>query len=126
MNTDQIKNSELDRLMHQVLESDNDLLIPDHMTDSVIRRLEKRILLRELVIELAIKLGLVLGSLCILISVLALVRNLEMVKRFYSLALANKQLVLMLLSAVSVILIIDQVALRFYSIYNSKKLSSSN
>jgi hypothetical protein len=109
-----IKNSEIDRLMRQALESSDEFVVPGHVIDLTMRKLEKRMLLRQLLMELFIKIGLGLGSLGVLACVLALSIGLDMMKRLYAIVQANMQLVVILLTATLLILIIDQIALRFY------------
>jgi hypothetical protein len=114
MNQDKMNSKDLDRIMQQVLETNTDFLVPDRLVAEVIRKQEKRMLFRELMLELAFKTGLVIGSIAILIGVFAIGSNLEIFRKFYALALQNKELVLLLLSSAGLIAFIDQVVLRLY------------
>ena len=119
MTPEQLKNSELDNLVRNVLLSDDDLMIPSGLADKTFRKLEKRILLRELVLELSIKTGIVLGSLAILTGVFVWFKGLAVLTGLYTLFISNWQTILSLLLLVLVIALIDQVGLKYYTL--SKK-----
>lgn len=108
------KNNDLDRIIQQTLASNIDFIVPERLVAEVIRKQEKRMLFRELMLELGFKAGLILGSMGILVGVFAFARNLEIFKRFYDLALDNKELVIIMLSSAVLIVFVDQVILRMY------------
>ena len=120
MTPEQLKNSELDNLVRNVLLSDDDLMIPSGLADKTFRKLEKRILLRELVLELSIKTGIVLGSLAILTGVFVWFKGLAVLTGLYTLFISNWQTILSLLLLVLVIALIDQVGLKFYTLYKKE------
>lgn len=120
MTPEQLKNSELDNLVRNVLLSDDDLMIPSGLADKTFRKLEKRILLRELVLELSIKTGIVLGSLAILTGVFVWFKGLAVLTGLYTQFISNWQTILSLLLLVLVIALIDQVGLKFYTLYKKE------
>ena len=120
MTPEQLKNSELDNLVRNVLLSDDDLMIPSGLADKTFRKLEKRILLRELVLELSIKTGIVLGSLAILTGVFVWFKGLAVLTGLYTQFISNWQTILSLLLMVFVIALIDQVGLKFYMLYKKE------
>jgi hypothetical protein len=109
-----MKNSEIDRLMRESLEAHSDFIVPDSLIQSTIHKLEKRMLIREIMMELAFKLGLVIISLGILAIVLALANGTALISRFADFVIANRQLIFSMIFLAFVILIVDQVVLRFY------------
>jgi hypothetical protein len=120
MMQEQIRNSELDSLIKSVLKSDEGLIIPSGLSERTFRRLEKRILLRELMLELVFKIGLVSGSLAILAGVFVWINGIGVLTGLYAQFLDNWQIVTSLLLLVFVTILIDQVGLRFYSIFKKE------
>lgn len=120
MTPEQLKNRELDNLVRNVLLSDDNLMIPSGLADSVFRKLEKRMLLRELVLELSIKIGIVLGSLAILTGVFVWFKGPAVITSLYTQFINNWQTILSLLLLVLVIALIDQVGLKFYTLYKKE------
>lgn len=111
---DKIKNNELDRLLRDVLESHDDLMIPSGLGEKTIRKLKKKAILRELLLELSYKTGLVLGSLGILAGVLLLTGAQGVLLALYRYLSGTWVLVLPLLFVAMITIFIDQIGLRFY------------
>ena len=120
MTPEQLKNRELDNLVRNVLLSDDDLMIPSGLADSVFHKLEKRMLLRELVLELSVKIGIALGSLAILTGVFVWFKGLAVLTGLYTQFISNWQTILSLLLLVLVIALIDQVGIKFYTQYKKE------
>ncbi len=120
MTPEQLKNRELDNLVRNVLLSDDDLMIPSGLADSVFHKLEKRMLLRELVLELSVKIGIALGSLAILTGVFVWFKGLAVLTGLYTQFISNWQTILSLLLLVLVIALIDQVGIKFYTLYKKE------
>jgi hypothetical protein len=116
----EIKNSELDKIMQQVMQSSDDLNIPRGMVDRTIQKLEKRILLRELLLELSFKFGLVLGCLGILAGVLLWFSGSDVLNIAVDFIIQRWQMMASLLVLVFVTILIDQVGLRYYDTLNNK------
>jgi hypothetical protein len=115
MTPEQIKNSELDKLIHNMLTSNDDLIIPPGLSDKTIRKLEKKVLLRELILELSFKIGLVLGSLSILAGVFIWTNGSGVLTGLFTHFINNWQIITSLLLLVFITILIDQVGLRFYN-----------
>jgi hypothetical protein len=115
---EQIEDNELDDIIRNVLASDENLIIPSGLSEKTIKKLGKRALLRELVLELFLKIGLVMGSLAILTGVFFLINKTSMLTNVYNQIINNWQIILPLLLLVFFSLLIDQVGLRFYNIFN--------
>jgi len=113
-----IKNNELDKLIRDVLASDNDLIIPPGLPDKTIRKLEKKVLLRELILELFFKVGLALGSLVILAGILIWINGRGLLTGLYTHLMANWQIITSLLLLVLITILIDQVGLKFFTAIN--------
>jgi hypothetical protein len=109
-----MKNTEIDRLMREALESHNDFKVPEQLIHSTIHKLERRMLIREIVLELAFKLGLVIISLGILALALTLADGTRMMNSIVDFVVAQRQIIFSVLFLAFVILIVDQVVLRFY------------
>jgi hypothetical protein len=123
----QSENNELDRIIHNALASDDELGIPNGLSERTILKLEKRMLLKELTLELSLKIGLVLGSLCLLVGVFAWLNGSGVIIRSYTYFVNNWQLITSLLLLVFITILIDQIVLRFYNaIKNSNKHVSLN
>ena len=120
MAQEQLENSELDRLMRNVLSSDDELKIPQGISDKTILKLGKRVLLRQLILELFYKLGLVLGSLSLLAGVFVWINGKGMLSGSYTFFLTHWQNITSLLFLVFIIILIDQIGLRFYNVINRK------
>jgi hypothetical protein len=120
MKPEHIKNSELDNLMRNALTSNNDMIITPGISDKIILKLEKKTLLRELLLELSFKVGLALGSLALLAGVFTWVTGSDVLSRFYTHFVSNRQLFISTLLVVFVTILIDQVALRFYITFNKE------
>jgi uncharacterized membrane protein len=114
MKSEQIKNSELDRLIHNVLTSDDNLIIPPFLSDKTIRKLEKKVLLRELVLELSFKIGLVLGSLAILAVVFIWINGSGVLTRLITYFVNSWQIITSLFLLAFTTILIDQIALKYY------------
>ena len=115
---EQIEDNELDDIIRNVLASDENLIIPSGLSEKTIKKLGKRALLRELVLELFLKIGLVMGSLAILTGVFFLINKTNVLTNVYNQIINNWQIILPLLLLVFFSLLIDQVGLRFYNIFN--------
>ena len=115
------KNSEIDRLTREALESHSDFTVPDQLIRSTILKLEKRMLIREIILELAFKLGIVIISLGILATALTLAEGTDLINRIIDFIVAQRQHIFSLLFLAFAILIVDQVVLRFYLFTSGKK-----
>jgi len=120
MTQEQIKNNELDRMIHNALTSNNDLIVPPGLPDTTIRKLEKKVLLRELILELFIKVGFVLGSLTILAGVFVWINGSGVLTGLYIHFLNNWQIITSLLLLVFIAILIDQIGLRFYTTFKKE------
>ncbi|MCK5137886.1 MAG: hypothetical protein KAR19_19020 [Bacteroidales bacterium] len=117
----QIENGELDRLIHNVLTSNDDLMIPHGLSEKTILKLEKKVLLRELILELSFKVGLVLGSLSLLAGVFVWINGSGVLTSSYTYFVNNWQEITSLLFLALIIILIDQIGLRFYNAINKVK-----
>ncbi len=115
MTPEQLKNSELDNLVRNVLLSDDDLMIPSGLADKAFRKLEKKIILRNLILELSVKIGIVLGSLAILTGVFAWFKGPAVLTAFYTYFISNWQTIVSLLLLIFITVLIDQVGLKFFA-----------
>jgi len=122
MITEQMNNSELDKLISNTLKFNDTLTIPSDLSEKTIRKLEKKILLRELMLELVFKLLLVLGSLTILTGVFVWMNGITVINKFYIFITDNVQIITVLLFIVFVIILIDQIILKFYYAYKSRQI----
>jgi hypothetical protein len=122
MTQEQLKNFELDNRIRGVLLSDDSLIVPPGLTETVIRKLEKKVLLRQLIVELFLKLGLVVFSLTILTGVFIGIKGFGVLAILFTYFNTYRQLITSLLLVGLVIILIDQVGLRFY---NSLKKEAS-
>jgi hypothetical protein len=120
MTPEQLSNSDLDRLIKSVLAADDHLTVPSGLSDKIVRKLEKKALLRELVVELAGKTGLVIASLAILAGVLIWTNNNSILAGLYSFLGNNWKVLFSLLLLLFITIIIDQVGLRFYHALNKE------
>src|SRR5512145_1751370 len=122
MTPEQLRNKELDKLLHHVLSTSEEFSMPDGLSEKAIRKLEKKVLLRELLLELSFKVVLVLGSLAVLGGVLALANKTGVLNGLYSRFASNWQAAVSLLLLAFFTILIDQVGLRFYTA-NKKEVS---
>ena len=120
MAQEHIKNNELDRLMRNVLASNNDLMIPQGLSEKIILQLKKRVLLQELILELSYKVGLVLGSLVVLAGIFVWINGSNVLASLYTHLVNNWQPITSLLLLVFITVLIDQVGLRFYTIVKNE------
>ena len=114
----QLKTDDLDRMIHNALASNNNLLVPTDLSERTIRKIEKRILLRELILELFFKAGIITGSLTILGIVFIWINDNAVLTRLYTQLLNNWQLSFSLLLLIIITILIDQVVLKFYTALN--------
>ncbi len=114
MTTDKTNNIKPDRLIRSALESDIKLTIPPGLSDSIIRKLEKRVILRNLILELSYKAGLVLASIAILTTIFVLFNGNSVLDGLLAHLSDNYRIVLPLLSAGIITILIDQIGLKFY------------
>ena len=123
----QQENKELDRILHHALTSDAELMIPHGLSEKTILKLEKRILLKELILELSLKVGLVLGSLFLLAIVFVWFNGNTVITNLYAYFFTNWQIISSILLLIFITILIDQVALRFYTaIKDRNKLLNVN
>lgn len=115
MTPEQLKNSELDRLINNALRSDDKMIIPQGIAEKAIRRHKKKVLLWELVSELSWKVGLVTGSLVLLAGVFVWINGKGILDNLYSHFVNNRHVIVSLLILVFVTILIDQIALKFYN-----------
>ncbi len=120
MEKEQLNDSELDKLMLNALIANNDLKVPNGLSDKTIRKLEKKNLLRELILELFFKLGIVLSSLTILTIVFIWFNGSDIISKLYSHFINNWQIISSLLLLVFITILIDQVGLRLYNTLNKE------
>jgi hypothetical protein len=111
---EQMKNSELDKIIQEALHSSADLKISTGLAERTIRKIEKRMLLKELLVELLFKIGLVLFSLVALGGVLIWASGGELFSNWYAQMLNNWQFVIAVLLLILITILIDQVGLRYY------------
>jgi hypothetical protein len=115
MRTELYSNTEMNALIRDALGSNPDFKIPSCLVEATIRKIERRQMLRELVIELAAKIGIVAGSLGILMGVLYWTGQTRLVKQLISFSIENRQLIVVALASVFVIVLIDQLVLKYFS-----------
>jgi hypothetical protein len=113
MPQEQFRNSRLDQLMREALNSGNDLRIPEGLAEKTIQRLEKRTLLRELILELLVKAGIIISCLFVLVVVFVWINGQGVLGGFYEKFLNNRHLIASILILASITILIDQVLLRF-------------
>lgn len=116
METEQRHDLELDKLIHNALSSDTDLMIPRELTGKTILRIKRRMLLKELVLDLFCKAGLVLGSLIVLAGVFVWIKGSDVLTILSTYLVNNWQLFSSLLILTLTTVLIDQVGLRFYAL----------
>jgi hypothetical protein len=120
MTQDQLKNKELDELVHNALATNADLIIPPGLSDRTIRKLEKKVLLRQLILELFFKFGLILGSLAILAVVFVWINRGTILTGLFSYFIDNWQTITALFLLVFITVFIDQVGLKFYTTFKKE------
>ena len=114
MKPDQLKDSELDNLLRNVLLADSRLTIPSDLTDRTVRRIEKKVLIRNLILELFSKIALGTLSLAILAGVFVWIKGSGILAVSYKFFLGNWQMITALLIISFVTVFADQVGFRFY------------
>jgi|SRR5665648_220459 len=112
---EQIKDNQLDKVIRNVLASNDDLTVPTGLPDKIVRIIEKKVLLRELILELSFKTGIILGSLTILAGVFVWMNGTDVLNNLYTQFTDNWQIITSLLLLVLITTLIDQVGLKFYS-----------
>lgn len=122
MKPDRIKNSELDSLIHNALKSSNKLIIPQDVSEKLVRNLEKKVLFWNLMLEFIYKIGLVLGSLALLTGIFVWINGRIVFSSMYAIFADNWQLVTLLLFTGFITVLIDQVGLRFYHAFNKEQI----
>jgi hypothetical protein len=113
-------NSELDGLIRNALTSNDNLIVPSGLSDKIIQKLEKKVLLRELVLELLFKVGLASGSLAILAGVFVWANGTGVLTSFFARFVNNWQIIASLLFLAFITILIDQVGLRYYNAFNKE------
>lgn len=117
MTPEQIKNRELDKLVFNILKSNDKMIIPTGLSEKTIRKLEKIVILRNLMLELVLKFLLVSGSIFILTGVFIWINGSNFLTVLYSHFAANWQIISLLLFVGIVTILIDQIGLRFYEAF---------
>lgn len=120
---DNLNNKKIDELMRSALASNNNFIIPPEVSARAIHLIEKKTLLRELLLELMYKIMLVILSLGVLTAVLVFSNGVQFIADLIAIYTNNRQLFLSVLTLVFITIIIDQIALRFYTLFY-KKLNS--
>lgn len=115
MEREEIQNDELDRLLDHVLTSDDTLKVPLGLSDKILIKIEKRLLMKELILELFLKLGIVLGSLALLAGIFIGLKGTAVFTPLRSLLMNNWQLVTSTLLIVFITVLIDQIGLKFFA-----------
>ena len=113
MRIEQIENSELDRIVSNILKSNDKLIIPAGLPEKVIRKLEKKVTLRNLVVELTFKVGLVFISIAILTGVFLWIKGSGVLTGLYIHFNDNWQIITLLLFVGFLTILFDQIGLRF-------------
>jgi len=113
MEKNQFQNGEIDQLVKVALESTDELSVPYQLADATIARLRKKILLKEMVTELAFKICIGLGSLGILAGAFILTGGQEFMEKILDFLRINKPVVLLFLTTSVVIIILDQILIRY-------------
>ena len=117
---EQYEDRDVDAIFREALQNNNDLNIPDGLAEKIVRKLEKKILLRELIIELLLKTGLVIGSLILLTLVFLLLKGRAVLNWLINRTVDNWQIIVPLLVIVFFTVIIDQVGIKFFGTINRK------
>jgi hypothetical protein len=121
MKTGQIKNNQLDRLISNALTFDDNLIVPPHLAEMTIRKLEKKALLKELLLELSLKVGLVLGSLAVFAGIFAWINGSSVFTSLTKFFVNNRQVIISLLLISIIVIFIDQIVLKFYAQFREKE-----
>jgi hypothetical protein len=124
MKPEKIEKSELDWLISNALISDNEMIIPAGLGETTIHRLRKKAVFRQLVIELLLKIALVVFSLTILTGVFIWIKGSSVFINLHTLAVNNWQIITSLLSIAFIIVLIDQICLRYYHAIHKKGFGS--
>lgn len=117
---EQYEDRDVDAIFREALQNNNDLIIPDGLAEKIVRKLEKKILLRELIIDLLLKTGLVVGSLILLTLVFLLLKGRAVLNWLINRTVDNWQIIVPLLVIVFFTIIIDQVGIKFFGTINRK------
>ena len=117
---EQSEDRDINAIFRKALQKNNDLIIPDGLTEKTIRKLEKRILLRELIDELLLKTALVAGSLILLIGVFILLKGRGVLDWLNNRIFDHWQMIASLLVLVFFTILIDQIGIKFYGTINRK------
>ena len=120
MEREEMKITDLDKLMQKALAGNDELMIPSGLSNKTIRKLQRKILIRELFFELFVKLGIVLLSLSLLALVFVFFHGTIVIDKLYTFLATNRQIVSSLLLLTIVILFIDQIGLRLYQKLNKE------
>jgi hypothetical protein len=120
MEREEMKITDLDKLMQKALAGNDELKIPSGLSNKTIRKLQRKILIRELFFELFVKLGIVLLSLSLLALVFVFFHGTIVIDKLYTFFATNRQIVSSLLLLTIVILFIDQIGLRLYQKLNKE------
>lgn len=114
MKPDQLKDSELDSILRNVLISDDKMTVPSDLTDTTIQRIEKKVLVRNLVMELFLKIALGIISLAVLTGVFAFIKGSGIITSLYLHFIDHWQLISSLILLSFVTIFTDQVGIKFY------------
>ena len=115
MKPDQLKDSELDSILKNILNSADELLIPSDLAYITVSRIGKKALIRNLVMELFSKIALGLISLAVLTGVFAFIKGSGVLSVIYLHFIENWQLISSLLLLSFITIFVDQVGLKFYN-----------
>jgi hypothetical protein len=121
MNT-KAENGEMDKIIRGALTTADSFRIPDDVVLRTIRKLERRALLRRIFVELFSKIGLAILCLAVLTGVLACLNNLDTFNGFFNFIAAHRLMVIEALVMGAIILLIDQVGLRYLSLIQNRRL----
>ena len=117
MKPDQLKDSEIDGLLSKALQSDSDLAILPGLSDKIIRKLERRIIIHDLLLELFSKIGIAVVSVALLTGIFVWIKGSGLLTELYGSFINHWQIILSALLILFITLLIDQVGLRFYAIF---------
>jgi len=115
MKTEKLNTEDIDNRLKQALESSDDFKMPGNLPELIFRKMEKRILLKQLLLEFFIKSVIALGSAGIFAGAFAWMGEKDFLEKYYLFAKSYGE-PLLLLSLVSIIILLfDQIVLRYLS-----------
>jgi len=120
-----MKNGETDQIIQHALMKDRQLDIPAGLAEKVIRKIERRILLKESLLELCMKGGLTVGSLLIITAILVWTGGNGVLTNITEYFFQHWQVITSVIILIIFTVLVDQVMIKSYLPSNNSKIAES-